>query len=234
MKPKVTMDIADGIARIGMDDGKVNAMSTDLMNEISAALDAAEAADAVVVLSGREGIFSAGFDLRTFDRGAEAGFEMVHTGAQLIVRLLKFPQPVLTVCTGHAYPMGAFLMMSADARIGIDGPWRIGMNEVAIGLTVPKFAVELARHRLTAPGFVSVNVAAMHGPMDAMRLGYLDRVVAPEHLASCIDEEAMRLCALDLGSFRGTKARINEPALTAITTAIEEEYGAVKRVSGDA
>ena len=226
MNPSVTIDIADGIARIGMDDGKVNAMSTNLMNQLSAALDAAEAADAVVVLSGREGIFSAGFDLRTFDRGAEAGFEMVHTGAQLIVRLLSFPLPILTVCTGHAYPMGAFLMMSADSRIGIDGPWRIGMNEVAIGLTVPKFAVELARHRLTAPGLACVNVAAMHAPLDAMRLGYLDRVVAPEKLAECIDEEATRLRTLDIGSFRGTKARINQPALTAITAAIEDEYGA--------
>lgn len=227
MKPHVTIDIRDGIARIDMDDGKVNAMSTNLMNEISTALDAAETAGAVVVLSGREGIFSAGFDLRTFDRGAEAGFEMVHTGARLIVRLLSFPLPVLTSCTGHAYPMGAFLMLSADSRIGIDGPWRIGMNEVAIGLTVPKFAIELARHRLTAPGFASVNVAAMHTPLEAMRLGYLDRVVEPDALASCIDEEATRLRNLDLGSFRGTKARVNGPALSAISTAIEDEYGTV-------
>ncbi len=233
MNSNITIDIQDGIARIVMDDGKVNAMSIGLMNEISGALDAAEAADAVVVLSGREGIFSAGFDMRTFSQGAEASLEMVRTGAELIVRLLRFPQPVLTACTGHAYPMGAFLMLAADARIGIDGPWKIGMNEVAIGLTVPQFAVELARYRLTPPGFANVNVAAMFAPRDAVRLGYLDHVVKPEELESRAAEEAARLRSLDIGSFVGTKTRINQHAIDAITAAISSEYGETEKTIAD-
>ncbi len=223
MSPNPQVGIEDGIAWITLDDGKVNALSRERIDEIGVALDAAERAAAVAVLRGRPGIFSAGFDLTSFQRGPQASREMVFAGAQLILRLLAFPHPVLTVCTGHAYPMGAFLMLSADARLGLTGPWRIGMNEVAIGLTVPKFAVELARHRLTPPGFARVTAAAMFGPEEALRLGYLDRVLAADELAGAAVEEASRLRALDRPSFQATKARINERALQAVRAAVDDE-----------
>ncbi len=223
MNDATHVEIDDGIAWITMDDGKVNALSSSMIEDIERALDAAEKAGAVTVLRGREGIFSAGFDLPTFDRGHEAGVAMVTAGARLIARLLAFPYPVLTVCTGHAYPMGAFLMLSADVRFGVTGPWRIGMNEVAIGMTVPKFAIELARHRLTADGFARIASAAMFAPEEALRLGYLDRVVSVDELADCVRDEATRLRALDMPSYVATKARINERALAAIHHAIEDE-----------
>lgn len=227
MGGNVSLAIEDGVARIGLDDGKVNAMSTEMLGEIAAALDAAEKAGAVAVLRGREGMFSAGFDLKTFQRGLDATVEMLRAGAHLIERLLAFPRPVLTVCTGHAYPMGAFLMLSADVRFGLAGPWRIGLNEVAIGLTLPKFAVELARHRLTPPGFARITTAAMFPPEEALRLGYLDRVLAAGDLPDAVEQEVARLRALDAPSFAATKARINERALEAIGAAVAEELRAV-------
>lgn len=227
MGHRARVGIEDGTAWITLDDGKVNAMSSAMLGEIGDALDAAERAGVVAVLMGREGIFSAGFDLPTFRRGLEAGVEMVRAGAQLVARLLAFPRPVLTVCTGHAYPMGAFLMLAADVRFGVAGPWRIGLNEVAIGMTVPKFAVELARHRLTQPGFARITTAPMFAPEEALRLGYLDRVVAADQLAGAVQEEACRLRALDMPSFAATKARINERALHAIRVALDEEIRSV-------
>ena len=224
MSSKTQLRIEDAIAWITLDDGKVNALSREVIGEIAAALDATERAAAVAVLRGREGIFSAGFDLETFRRGPEASREMVHAGAQLVLRLLAFPLPVLTVCTGHAYPMGAFLMLSADVRFGLAGPFGIGMNEVAIGLTVPRFAIELARHRLTPPGFARITTAPMFAPEEALRLGYLDRVLAEDELAGAVREEASRLRALDLPSFAATKARINERALQAIGAAARDDF----------
>jgi enoyl-CoA hydratase len=223
---KTRVEVREGIAWITMDDGKVNALSTEMLAAIGEALDAAESAGAVAVLRGRDGIFSAGFDLGTFKKGRDASLEMLRAGADLILRLLAFPLPVLTVCTGHAYPAGAFLMMSADSRLGLGGPFRIGMNEVAIGLTLPKFAVELARHRLTPPGFARISTGAMFGPEDASRLGYLDRVLAADQLEGAVAEEAARLRALDMPSFAATKPRINGSAIQAIRTAASEELGA--------
>jgi enoyl-CoA hydratase len=223
MSTKTRVGIEDGIAWVTMDDGKVNAMSAEMLGALGEALDEAESAAAVTVLCGREGIFSAGFDLPTFARGPEASVAMVRAGAQLVERLLAFPYPVLTVCTGHAYPMGAFLMLSADVRFGVSGPWRIGMNEVAIGITVPKFAVELARHRLTPPGFARITTASMFAPEEARRLGYLDRVLDAEQLGDAVRAEALRLRALDMPSFAATKARINERALHAVRAAVSDE-----------
>jgi enoyl-CoA hydratase len=221
--PRTRLELADGIAWISMDDGKVNALSGERIAELGLRLDAAERAGAVVVLRGREGVFSAGFDLKTFARGAAAGVAMVVAGARLIERLLAFPYPVLTVCTGHAYPAGAFLMLAADVRYGVAGPWRIGMNEVAIGMTVPRFAIELARHRLTPPGFARITTAAMFDPDEAVRVGYLDRVLPADELDAAVREEALRLRALDLKAYAATKARVNERALAAIRAAVEDE-----------
>jgi enoyl-CoA hydratase len=226
MTPKTRIEIEDGIAWITLDDGKVNALSTEMLGEIDVALAAAESAGAVTVLSGREGIFSAGFDLATFKRGPAASVPMLRAGAQLYLRLLAFPRPVLTVCAGHAYPAGAFLMLSADVRFCAAGPWRIGMNEVAIGLTLPRFAIELARHRLTPPGFARITTAPMFDPQEALRLGYLDRVLDADQLAGAVREEAQRLRALDMPSFAATKARINERAIHAIRGAADEELRA--------
>lgn len=219
----VSIGIEDGIAWITLDDGKVNALSTQRLGEIQAALDQAERADAVVVLRGREGVFSAGFDLPTFQRGLDATVEMLRAGAQLILRLLAFPRPVLVVCTGHAYPAGAFLMLAADVRLGLAGDHRIGLNEPAIGITVPRFAIELTRHRLTPAGFALIPSASMFDPEEARRLGYLDRVCTADVLEAEVYTEAERLRGLDPASFAATKLRVHERAIAAIAEAVEAE-----------
>src|SRR5262245_18583405 len=221
----IRVEIADGAARIGLDDGKVNAMSAELLGEIGKALDQAEAARAIAVLRGRTGTFSAGFDLGTFERGREATLAMLRAGAHTIERLLAFPCPVVTVCTGHAYPMGAFLMLAADVRFGVAGEFRIGMNEVAIALTVPHFALEIARHRLTPAGFARITTAPMFGPDEALRHGYLDYVVDPAQLDAAVELELARLRKLDRPAFTATKQRINARALEAVRTAIASELG---------
>ena len=219
------LQISDGVARISLDDGKVNALSSELMSEIGKALDQAEAAAAVTVLRGRAGMFSAGFDLGTFKRGSDATRAMLSNGARLIERLLAFPCPVVTVCTGHAYPAGAFLMLAADVRFGVAGEWRIGMNEVAIALTVPQFALEIARHRLTPAGFARITTAPMFGPDEALRHGYLDYVVDAAGLDAAVELEVARLKKLDRPSFVATKKRINDRTLAALRAAIATELG---------
>jgi enoyl-CoA hydratase len=211
-----TLDIRDGAAWITLDDGKVNAMSLDMLREIEARL---ENSAGPIVIKGRKGIFSAGFDLKTFARGAEASRQMVKAGVRVIERMLALPRPIVTVCTGHAYPMGAFLMLCADVRFGVPGDWNIGMNEVAIGLAVPQFAVELARYRLTPAGAVRASTGAMFKPEEAVRLGYLDYIIGVEDLDAAVQQEVQRLGKLDMKSYALTKARLNHPVLVAINKA---------------
>jgi enoyl-CoA hydratase len=223
---RVSYEHSEGVSTITMDDGKVNAMSVAMMEEVNAALDRAEKDKAVVILTGREGLLSAGFDLAVFKQGMEPLMEMLRVGARLNERLLSFPFPVVAACGGHAIAMGSFLLMSCDLRIGVDGPFKIGMNEVAIGMTLPYFAVELARHRLTAPYFDrSAILAEMYSPQDAIAPGFLDRVVSLDQLMDTARESATALSKLDMPAHAGTKLRVRGPMLEALQQAIRAELG---------
>ncbi len=141
------------IGTITMDDGKVNVFSIAMLRALHQAFDQAERDGTVVLLTGRPGSFSAGFDLKTLRDVPEDIRELLRLGATMAERILSFPAPVVAACAGHAFPAGSFLLMAADTRIGADGPFTLGLNEVRIGLTLPWFAVVLARHRLTPPFF---------------------------------------------------------------------------------
>src|SRR5215468_869589 len=179
--------LADGVATITMDDGKVNALSPHMLGELNAALDRAQADEAAVVLTGRSGLFSAGFDLAVLRAGGPAAAAMVRSGFELAARLLGFPAPVLAACSGHAVAMGAFLLLAADYRIGVAGPFRITANEVAIGVTMPQAAIELCQARLAPAAFSrAVMLAEVFSPEDAAAAGFLDQVVGLTDLESAV------------------------------------------------
>ncbi len=219
---RTSLKVDDGVALITMDDGKVNAMSFEMLTEIAGQFEEARSCGCPVVLQGRPGIFSAGFDLKTFGRGRDASLAMVRAGAELLRLILAYPRPVVTVCAGHAYPMGAFLMLAADVRFCQAGPWRIGMNEVAIALTVPHFALAIARYRLTPPGLARVSTAAMFDPEMARQYGYLDHVCGSVELQPALMAELRRLKTLDWTSYEATKARLNSRTSDEIAAAIAE------------
>lgn len=228
MSELVQYELEGRIATIAMDDGKVNAFSIAMLKALHEALDRAERDNAVVVLTGREGYFSAGFDLKVFASGdVEQVLEMLRLGATLAERILGFQTPVLLACGGHTVAAGAFLTLAADVRIGVAGDFRVGLNEVQIGLTVPWFVIELARQRLHPGHFPrAVLGAAMYGPKDAVEVGYLDRVVGADELRAASLAEAARLAALDPAAHAATKLRARADTLAAIRQAIESELTA--------
>jgi len=222
----VSFEVNDGVARIGLDDGKVNVMSTSMLAAIGAAFDRAEKeAEIVVLRSARPGIFSAGFDLKVFASGdAAKSLEMVRAGAELALRLMSHPHPVIGVMEGHAFPMGTFLLLACDVRLGAHGPHRMGLNEVAIGIAPPSFAIELARSRLH-PAWLSrtVTLGEMYEPEDALTAGFLDRVVPPEAIDSSLAETIAALRAIHKPSHAIAKKRLREPAIDAMRAAIDRE-----------
>jgi enoyl-CoA hydratase len=214
----------DTFATVAMDDGKVNALSTTMLSELNGAFDQAESDRLAVLFTGKEGMFSAGFDLKTLRGGGAGAVEMLRGGFALAVRLLTFPTPVVIGCTGHAIAMGSFLLMSADYRIGASGAFRIGANEVAIGLTVPAAAIELCRARLNPSYFDrAVITAEMFDPEGAVAAGFLDKVVPATDHAAAAQETARTLASLDGTAHRGTKLRAREPSLHSIRQGIEED-----------
>lgn len=216
----------NGVASIWLDDGKVNVMSTAMLADIASALDSAEqGAELVVLRSKRPGIFSAGFDLKIFAAGdVEKSLEMVKAGAELALRLMAFPLPTIGVMEGHAFPMGTFLLLSCDVRLGARGPHRMGLNEVAIGIAPPAFAIELARSRLH-PSWLSrtVTTGEMYEPDDALTAGLLDRVVPQDDVDAELDRIVAALRTIHKPSHAIAKARLRQPTMDAMRAAIDRE-----------
>jgi enoyl-CoA hydratase len=212
MAQRVSYTLDGTTATITMDDGKVNALSLDMLDEIDAALDRAETDRSIVVLTGREGVFSAGFDLAVLRAGGAPAAAMLQAGFDLAHRLLSFPTPVVIACSGHAIAMGAFLLLCGDHRIGVAGaPHKIVANEVAIGLTMPRAAVEIARQRLTPAHFQrAVNLAETFNPDSAVGAGFLDGVVAVDELLDTAQTTAGHLGGLDLAAHAATKQRTRD------------------------
>ncbi len=231
----VSYDRDDSIATITMDDAKVNVLSLQMLAELNTALDRAAADRAVVVLTGRQGVFSAGFDLAVLTSGGSAAFAMLRAGFELAERILSFPAPVLIGCTGHTVAMGAFLLLSADYRIGAAGPYKITANEVAIGFAMPQTAVEICRQRL-APTHLTraVILAEVFSPADAVTAGFLDRVVPATELPDVTATTAAELAKLDRRAHAATKLRARDHALKAIRAAMETEDAAVRASAGAA
>src|SRR5262245_31750284 len=168
MGDAVRIDFRDDVCQIRMDDGKVNALSPRRLAELADGVERAEKEAKALLLLGRPGRFSAGFDLSVLrEGGRDAALGMVRAGMQLCLQLRESPLPVVIACTGHALAMGAVLLMAADERIGASGDWKIGLNETAIGLTLPRTAVEIARERLSTRHFERAVVAAEIVPPEA-------------------------------------------------------------------
>jgi enoyl-CoA hydratase/carnithine racemase len=220
----VTYSVHDSVATITMDDGKVNALSPAMLGELDSAFDEAQRDGAVIVLAGRDGIFSAGFDLKVLRGGGADAVPMLQEGFKLAERLLSCPVPVVVACSGHAIAMGAFLVLAGDYRIGVTGAFRITANEVAIGLTMPRAAVEICRQRLAPAQFNrAVILADVFSPEEAVVAGFLDLVVAPSDLGSSVSSVAQRLAALDLPAHHATKLRARARSLQRLRAAMEQD-----------
>jgi len=221
MSTLVSYELEHSFATLRMDDGKVNVLSLAMLSQLNAALDQAQAARAVVLLTGRTGVFSAGFDLSVLRPGGDEARAMLQAGFQLALRLLSFPTPVVIACTGHSLAMGAFLLLAGDLRLGAEGAFKIGVNEVAIGMTMPYFGVEMCRQRL-APAYFQRAVinAEIYDPAQAVTAGFLDHTVGADALAAAAQSAAAAFSKLDPTVHAATKLRVRAHALQAIREAI--------------
>ncbi len=233
MDKLISYQLSEGIATIVLDDGKANVMSERMILELGHALDQAEQDNAVVLLTGRTGVFSAGFDLGTLRAGGESALRMLNSGFALAARLAELPLPVIIASNGHALAMGAFLVLAADLRIGVSGDYKLGANEVAIGLPVPYCAVELCRMRLTPACFQrGVLQAEIFNPVDAVQAGFLDRVVEAHALADTARTAARHLAQLDRRSYVETKKRLRHSVLQTLPTALEQDDASFRQILG--
>ena len=224
MSELIAYHLEDGIATLTLNNGKVNAISPDVIAAFNAALDQAVADRAVVIITGQPGILSGGYDLKVMTAGPKEAVALVTAGSTLARRLLSHPFPVIVACPGHAVAKGAFLLLSADYRIGVDGPFSIGLNEVQIGMTMHHAGIELARDRLRRSAFHrSVINGEMFDPQSAVDAGFLDKVVTAEELQGAALAAARQLNKINMLAHKNTKLKVRKQLLDTLDDAILQD-----------
>ncbi|GGE55658.1 enoyl-CoA hydratase [Streptosporangium jomthongense] len=224
MTDLVNYTLNDGVATIVINNGKANALSHDVFEQLNKALDQAEQDKAVVILTGQPGIFSGGYDLKEMQKGMKEAAALVTVGSKLTRRLAAFSLPVIGACSGHAIAKGAFIMLSVDYRVGVEGSFKLGLNEVAIGMTMHHAGIEIARHRLAPAHFYrSVINAEIYNPEGAVAAGYLDEIVAPEQLLNRANEIAQGFRKLNMRAHAQTKVKAKAGYLELLDRSIEKD-----------
>jgi enoyl-CoA hydratase/carnithine racemase len=224
----VQYQLEGSVALVRMDDGKANALSEAMLAQLDEALTRAEKEATALVLAGRAERFCAGFDLRMMMASPDAAKTLVRAGAALLMRVYGTPLPVVAACTGHALAAGALLLLASDLRIGAGGAYRIGLNEVAIGLPVPTLAMELARDRI-APD--RLTAATLHGricgPEEAVQVGFLDEVTPAAEVLARATAQAQGLGALSRLAYQGTKQRLRGRTIRFVLDTLDEDMRAI-------
>ncbi|MCA9599267.1 MAG: crotonase/enoyl-CoA hydratase family protein [Myxococcales bacterium] len=226
----VSFELQDDVAVLRMDDGKANALSFTMLDALTEGLARSAAEAKSTVLIGRAGRFCAGFDLKHMMAGPAQARELVTRGADVLLAAYAHANPLVIACTGHALAGGALLVLTGDLRIGAMGDFKIGLNEVAIGMPLPILALEMARDRLAPAKLTEATLTAQqYSPMDAVSAGYLDEVVAPEVVVPAALEQARRLSALGGAAFAASKRALRGRSIQYIRDTLEQnlrEFGA--------
>ncbi len=222
MSDLISYQLEDGIATLTLSNGKVNAISPDVIAAFNVALDRAEQDRAIVIITGQPGILSGGYDLKVMTSGPQNAINLVAAGSTLARRMLSHPYPIIVACPGHAVAKGAFILLSSDYRIGVEGPFSIGLNEVQIGMTMHHVGIELARDRLRKSAFHrSVINGEMFDPVGAVDAGFLDKVVPAEQLLPTAQAAAQQMKKINMTAHKNTKLKVRKALLETLDAAIE-------------
>ncbi|MGB3455682.1 MAG: crotonase/enoyl-CoA hydratase family protein [Litorimonas sp.] len=222
MTDLLSYELSDDVATIRLDDGKANAFSNAMFDAVGEAMDRADAEAKIIVLRGKDGIFSAGYNLKELMLGGETAVNLVRRGSEFAVRMMETKKPVICAGDGHVVALGAFLFLAADYRIGKRGPFQVGLPETAKGLPMHNFGRELAMPRLSRRHFSRAFInGEMFTPEQAVEVGYLDEAV--DDVDAAIAKAVAFFKGVSLHAFAINKPRGHQTLMPVLKQAIEDD-----------
>jgi len=223
MTDSVTYQLEGDVAFIQFDDSKANVITPDVVGSLCEAFDRAEQESSCVVWTGRPGRFCAGFDLGVLSARGPVALDMLKSGAELASRLYSFPIPVVIGCSGHALGMGAIYLLAADVRVAVQGEFKIGLPEVAMGMTMPGFGIELSQARLARTHLSrAVCGAEIFDPEGAAEAGFVDILVPTEQFQERLLATALGLTALNRVAYHETKLALRADSMARLRTSLDD------------
>ena len=217
-----TLNKDGNISTITLDDGKANVFSSKMSQDINQCLDEVATEDGCLIITGKEGMFSAGLDLKTIQSGdADKIIEMSTAAFKLLARIFSFPRPVIAACSGHGIALGTFLLCCCDYRVGVKGDFMIGANEMRTNMVIPDPILELIKFRVAqSHKYRAILGAEMYSIDKALEAGLLDEIVSPDELAKTVNEKAKDLATMGHPSYTMTKELFIAEPLKKINQAI--------------
>ena len=225
-----TLKKEDNISTITLDDGKANVFSSEMSKQVNACLDQVETESGCLIITGKEGMFSAGLDLKTIQGGdIEKIQEMSVSAFKLLARIFSFPRPVIAACSGHGIALGTFLLCCCDYRIGVKGEFMLGANEMRTNMVIPTPILELIKFRVNeSHKYRAVLGAEMYTLEKAQEAGLIDEVVSSEDLMKAALEKAKDLGTMGHPSYTITKELFIAEPMSKINEAMKEYKNDVK------
>lgn len=228
MTDMLTYRLEGSVGVLVLDDGKANVFNDASIGAIHEALDRAEQEAGAVVLAGRPGRFSGGFDLSVMGSDPATMQALVRSGAELLLRIWEYPRPVVIACTGHAVAAGAMFLLAADYRIGMEGEWTIGLNEIGIGMPLPQFTVELARARLDPRAFTRATLhAELYDGAGAVQAGYLDEAVPADELLDRVMAKAAEMAKFAPSGYLPSKRRARRALAEYVRASLDDDMDSI-------
>mgnify|MGYP001357291872 FL=1 len=223
MTELATLESKGDVSIITLDDGKVNVFSPDMIEQLNIILDKVPEDKGAILIQGKEGMFSAGFDLKVMQGGdTEAMSKMAAGGFKLLARVYSFPRPVVVACSGHAIALGAFLLCCADYRVGAKGEYIVQANEVRNNMSIPTPILEISKSRISkAHWYRAILNAEAYNIEDSIEAGYLDEVVEATNLSNRAMEVANDLATLDHPHYKMTKELDQKATLDKVLSSIQ-------------
>ena len=219
-----TLSKENDISIIKLDDGKANAFSYDMLSQVNDLLKKVPRDSGALVITGREGLFSGGFDLKTLATGdMEKITKMVQLGYRLLLELFSFDRPIVAAVSGHSIALGLFVTCSADYRIAIDGKYVCQANEVRNNMDIPTQIMEIIRARVNKKYFYSaVYHSDAYSVQDSIEVGYIDEVVSEDQFMKRVMEKAKELATLPHPFYANTKKTAQDDVRQKIADAIDK------------
>ena len=219
-----TIKKEDDISIITLDDGKANVFSPEMSNQLNACLDQVDTESGCLIITGREGMFSAGLDLKTIQSGdVDRIVEMSSRAFKHLARIFSFPRPVIAACSGHGIALGTFLICCCDYRIGIKGDYMLGANEMRTNMVIPTPILELIKFRVNdSHKYRAVLGAEMYNFNQAQEAGLIDDVVEIDNLMTAAKDKAKDLATMGHPSYTMTKELFIAEPMAKINEALKE------------
>ncbi|MGI9414374.1 MAG: enoyl-CoA hydratase/isomerase family protein [Hyphomicrobiales bacterium] len=224
--PLINIEQNDGVVTLRLTRKPANALDIGFLEDIDAALAGldAEAGWRVLVVTGTDGVFSAGVDLKKLPAlDGAAQDRIIHALNRLYTRLYGLSRPTIAAVNGHAIAGGLVLALACDYRIAASQPARFCLTEVQVGVAFPVSALEIARMEL-APHLCR-NFLLFGGTIDpeaAHSGGIVDELVAPADVMTRARDKAEELKTIPPGGYAAIKAQLREPALTRMRAAVDK------------